>query len=622
MDDFQLQLKAAFLEEAAELLTSAEQSFLQLESSAHDPSIIENIFRLAHNLKGSARAVGFMEMGEFTHGLESLLLKIKNREMNLGPETIDLLLRCNDYLIHMVNVLKSGGEFEKNDALVEQIKAAMNQVQPEVPTYTLEELPPADAFNDEPSQVEAPPPSDDEGDRLIAAAFAQDAEADTSHEAAQIEAPHIEPAPEPIPAAPVAASVPPTPVRNIPEAPKADAKGAPVAQEESIRISLGRLETLVNNIGELVILQTVLTQQRHLIPSQFLQKTITQLSKITKDIQDISMGLRMVPLKQTFQKMQRIVRDTSKDLNKTIHLEMHGEETELDKTVVDRLGDPLVHMIRNAVDHGIETTEERQISGKNLTSNILLSASHRGGKIVIEVRDDGRGIDTERVRKKAIEKKIVRPDQKMSETEIINLLFHPGFSTKNEVTDISGRGVGLDVVKTSIEKVLQGEVNIDTELGVGTSFRITLPLTLAIIDGMVIRAGGERYIVPLTHVYESLKPKLRDIHKVTGIGDVLKLRNENIPIHRLSTLLSQKTTQASAASDDIAIVVRSGSLPFSIIVDEIIGRQQVVIKKLGDEIGTLKGISGGAILGDGGAALILDLNELVQRKTQAKPKSA
>lgn len=324
------------------------------------------------------------------------------------------------------------------------------------------------------------------------------------------------------------------------------------------------------------------------------------------------MGLRMVPLKQTFQKMQRIVRDTSKALGKDIQFDISGEQTELDKTVVDQLGDPLVHLIRNSVDHGVEDAETRKAVGKDPRGKVTLSAFHKGGQIVIEVKDDGKGLDAKKLTEKAIEKGILKPGTVLPDKDAYMLIFAAGFSTKTEVTEVSGRGVGMDVVRTNIEKKLQGEVQLDTELGKGTTFRIILPLTLAIIDGMVVKCGEERYIVPLGHVFESLQPRKEDVHYVTGMGEVLSLRGEQLPLYRLNHALGRKM-HPSSPSEAIALVVRSGEKPFSVLVDDILGQQQIVIKQLGQEVRNLKGVSGGAILGDGRAALILDLPDLCSK---------
>ncbi len=612
MDDFERELKAGFLDEAAQLLADTEQCFLDLETRSEDPSILEKIFRLAHNLKGSARGVGFIQMGEFTHELESLLLKLKNRELQIHTATVSLLLQCNDHLRVWVDALKADFEAKMDSvALLEEIRAQLSGK-----TVVLE------AISEEPLEVSSSPvdleyPSAD--------AFEVKTEEETEHFAELIPLVRESIEAEPI-ATPEASQVeprviPPAAAVSAPvQAPQAGPAQPPQqVQDENIRVSLKRLETLLNNVGELVIMQTVLDQQRVHIESPLVQKTIGQLAKITKDIQDISMSLRMVPLKQTFQKMQRIVRDTSKILGKEIHLELIGDETELDKTVVEHLGDPLVHLIRNAVDHGIESGEEREQMGKSKAGRITLNAYHQGNQIVLEIRDDGKGLNAEKLRQKAIEKGIIRAEQKLTEAECHALVFAPGFSTHSQVTEISGRGVGMDVVKTNVEKILHGEVLLQTELGKGTCFKILLPLTLAIIDGMVVQAGTEKYIIPITQVHESLQPAKEDVSYVTGMGEVLGLRGENLPLHRLGTLLGQKVKPIDP-STAIAIVVRSGDHAFSVLVDDIIGQQQVVIKQLGAEIRSLKGITGGAILGDGKAALILDVAELVNR-TQGRDRT-
>jgi two-component system, chemotaxis family, sensor kinase CheA len=593
-EEFKALLQATFMEEAVELLDAMEQSLLALEANHSDLKIVEEIFRSAHSIKGSSRAVGLNEIGEFTHDLESLLHKVKAGQLPADRGIIDILLASSDHLRQLVQSAKSGEQVRPDEALRAQIqnattgaRAALNPPVGLTPSDPLASTKvPTTHDHQFETKRQSPETTANLGFELFdtPATPVTPATATSEHRAVS-----VNPVPNPLPPA---------------TAPK----------DENVRVSLSRLGKLVDLVGELVILQTVLEQQKTQIPSPFLQKTVTQLSKITKDIQDVSMSLRMVSLKPTFQKLQRIVRDTAQVVGKQVKLDLSGEETEIDKNVVDSLGDPLVHLLRNAVDHGIESREEREKAGKSAVATVQAAAFQRGGKIVIEVRDDGRGLDPDKLRAKGIEKGIIKPNQKLSDNEACHLIFHPGFSTKSQVTEISGRGVGLDVVKTNVEKLLQGEVEIESILGQGTTFRITLPLTLAIIDGMVIRSATERYVVPLIHVYESLRPKLNDIHHVTGVGDILHLRGENLPLRRLSTLLG---TRREKASDDFetAIVVRTGNQPFAIMVDEIIGHQQVVIKNLGAEIGGLRGISGGAILGDGAAALILDLADLVSRSS-------
>ncbi len=607
MDELAEQLRLAFLEEASELLSNAEQAFLKLEEMKDDPAIIDQIFRLAHNLKGSARAVGFDQIGNFTHKLESFILKIKNRELNLESHTVDLLLRCNDFLCQSVELLKGGTEPAMDETLLHELiqATAGNLSAPADLVEAKTSTTPEGHLNESKEVPSSPDPL---------AALQQ-----INHDIDAVYAAAVQ----------VTSALHPSSSNSNTGLDKAKndqnqdspTKANKQASDESIRVSLNRLENLINNIGELVILQTVLNQQKSTIPSPFLQKTITQLAKITKDIQDISMSLRMVSLKQTFQKLQRIVRDSSKELGKNIRFELQGEDTELDKTVVDQLGDPLVHLIRNAVDHGIESSSERLEKGKSDQGHIKLSAYHQGGNVVIEIRDDGKGLNAEKLTQKAIEKGLLPKGKKLAEKEAQMLIFHAGFSTKEQVTDLSGRGVGMDVVRTNIEHILKGEIQLDSRVDQGTTFKVILPLTLAIIDGMVIRCGQEKFIVPLTQVHESVSPKASDIHNLKDAGSIFHLRQENIPLHHLGQILGipmpTKPADGKTKPDieenptTTAIVVRMSEQPFAVMVDEIIGRQQVVIKKLGIEIGTIKGIIGGAILGDGNAALILDLPELI-----------
>jgi two-component system chemotaxis sensor kinase CheA len=577
MDDLERELKAGFLEEASQLLENTEQCFLELESAPDDKTILEKIFRLAHNLKGSAKAVGFDHLGEFTHELESYLLKLKNGVIPVQAQSVSLLLRCNDAVVKTVLALKANFEAKIDySSLLDEIRTQMNSQAP--------------SASPEPQDVS---PQVNE----VAALLASETANSFQH------------SPEPIPFFPDQKEV--TPSKHALQS-QSHPSSHPASTDESIRVSLAKLEKLMNFVGELVILQTVLYEQTSVSPA--LRKTARQLGKVTKEVQDISMSLRMVPLKQTFQKMQRIVRDTSNSLNKTVHLALQGEETEVDKTVLERLGDPLVHLVRNAVDHGIESAEIRRECGKSEAGTVHLNAFHQSGNLVIEIRDDGAGLDPEKLKKKAIEKGILNPGVTLSDKDAYQLIFASGFSTKAEVSDISGRGVGMDVVKTNIES-LQGSIEIDTTLRKGTCFRVRLPLTLAIIDGMVIRSENERFVIPLTHVHETVQPDTVGVHSFTGMGEILALRGENLPLYRMSKLLGRKSSEKKA-NEGIAIVVRTQDTPFSVLVDDILGQYQVVIKQLGHEHRFLKGFSGSAILGDGCPALILELPELIAKQNK------
>jgi len=395
----------------------------------------------------------------------------------------------------------------------------------------------------------------------------------------------------------------------------ATSKNTPVA-DESIRVSLARLEKLLNFVGELVILQTVLKGQTATTGQVSLRRTVDQLGKVTKEVQDISMSLRMVPLKQTFQKMQRIVRDTSQQLNKKIDLVLVGAETEVDKTVLEKIGDPLVHLIRNAADHGIEDGETRVMNNKPEGGKVILSAYHQSGSLVIEIKDDGKGLDPKKLLEKARAKGIVKPNQVLSDKEAQELIFSSGFSTKEEVSDISGRGVGMDVVRSNIQ-ALQGDISIESVVGQGTTFKIKLPLTLAITEGMIVTVGSDKFIIPLNHVHETYRPAEGDIKLTTNLGAVLLLRGENMPVYDLAQCIGRKHNYKKI-TESICIIVRTMDKPFAILIDDIIGQHQVVIKKLGPEYDHIKGFSGSAILEDGKPSVILELGDLIKTKAHLK----
>ncbi len=625
MDDLDKEMKMSFIEEARQLLEDAEQCFLDLESQKGDPEVIEKIFRLAHNMKGTSRAVGFGEVAEFTHELENMLLKIKKNEMTIDDETVNLLLECNDHLKVMVNALSMDLEarFDSRD-LIAKIEIKLRGGSIVEATESNFEVPLAnnDQFIEDPFAEPAPEAQLLESSEM-ASAVQLTIVPSPAHPAVEAgsapTASHPELAPEvaPVkPAAPLSAVAAPSAAPPV-AAPVAAAKAtaATSGSDESIRVSLSRLETLSDFIGELVILQTVLNQHRSEIRSDLVQKTISQLGKISKEIQDISMSLRMIPLKQTFAKLQRIVRDTSKALDKSVELVLEGDQTEVDKTVLEHLSDPLVHIVRNAIDHGLETTEGRTEAGKSTTGKVVISAFHQGHNLVIEIRDDGKGIDPQRLLTKAIEKGVLPVGTQMSDKDAMNLIFKPGYSTKDQVSEISGRGVGLDVVKTNVER-LSGQVQLESEVGKGSVFRVILPLTLAIVDAMIVTVNNERYAIPLANIQETVQPKTTDVHHVTGQGEILSLRGEALALFKLRSLLNLglkvgADASARAVDKSIALIINHPKRQYAVLVDDIIRQQQIVIKKLGPEIRQQKGLSGTAILGDGKPALILDMNDLV-----------
>lgn len=393
-----------------------------------------------------------------------------------------------------------------------------------------------------------------------------------------------------------------------------------VGGKSYIKIDVSKLDELFDTVGELVIAQNFIAQNEKIkdIGDPSIDKTIEMLSKITKVIQDRVMSLRMVAIKDTFEKMKRVARDTAKKTGKDIKLVIQGEETEIDKTMIDALSDPIVHMIRNAIDHGLEATaEERVLKGKDKEGTITLKAYHKSGNIIISISDDGCGIDKEAVVAKALERGLIESADTLSDAQIYSLIMQPGFSTAKTISDVSGRGVGLDVVKNSIEK-LRGKVEISSELDKGSSFSIILPLTLAIIDGMLVKSGEDIFIIPTLSVVESFVPSKEIVHMLKGRGEFVNLRGEQIPVIRLDEAFDLPVSRRAQIWESTLVCVESEKGRMAILVDALLGRQQVVIKTLGRSMAKIKEISGGAILGNGEIALILNIDGLFADATETK----
>lgn len=586
MDDFEKEIKVEFLNEASTLLEDAEQSFLLLEKG--DQGSINKIFRLAHNLKGSSKAVGFDQISEFTHHWESLLLKVKDGQVAIEKNLVSLLLACLDHVRNMIETLRINMDATfDSKALLEQMEKVNV-----APAERKDELSVEDILGealaseaDEPAEAlpgAIPELKSVSKDLVEVIDVAELNFAPTEEERKVMDAPAMKPVD-----------------------PSASPVGKRALANDSIRVSLARLEKLIDYVGEMVILQSVLREQAETDDTDLVRKTLGQLGKVSKEIQDISMGLRMLPIKPTFAKMQRIVRDAATSLGKDIRFEMAGEDTEVDKTVLEFIADPLVHLMRNSVDHGIEEASARKKRGKPAQGLIRLTASQQAGKMVIEVSDDGGGLDPEKIYQKAKEKGLVKEGTPLSDRDKVNLIFAQGFSTKDVITDLSGRGVGMDVVKTNIEQV-GGEIAIESSVGNGSTFRIILPLSLAILECTVVRSGFERYVIPSYHITESLRADASNL-KNTVLGEVMLLRGENLPVLRLRDLLRSKGE--SETHDLIALIVRSGNTPFALLIDDILGQFQIVTKPLSPELKNLRGIVGSTILGDGRPALILEVSQ-------------
>jgi two-component system chemotaxis sensor kinase CheA len=391
----------------------------------------------------------------------------------------------------------------------------------------------------------------------------------------------------------------------------------------AIRVDTERLDTLMNLVGEIVIAQS----QAMKISTGFddeegerLQASLYEVERLSRELQDQVMAVRMMPIGPTFKQFARFVRDTARELGKQVEFVITGEDTELDKTVIEQIGDPLKHLIRNALDHGLETAVERRAAGKPEKGTLALRAGHQGGSVVIEVIDDGRGIPRAKVLAKAIAKGLITDDQDLPDNQILRLIFHPGFSTAEQVSSLSGRGVGMDVVKRNVES-LRGTVDVESEEGKGSVLRIRLPLTLAIIEGMVVSVSGQPYILPVLSIVESIRPRAQDIKHVSGQGEVLFFRDEYLPLYRLYEWLDHDPVVTDPARG-IVLVVEDSAGRRALMADDLLGQQQVVIKNLEDNFTKLKGISGATILAEGNVALILDIVGLYYHRQMIKEKAA
>lgn len=563
-----------FALEAREHLANAEAAVLTLEANPTDVEQVNVVFRAFHTIKGVAGFLNLPRIVEVAHAAEFLLDKVRSNKLPLSAHVLELVLASSDLLGQLIGML-SGGEAPKErelKILVRRLQAAC-----------------------EGRNIPAPGAS-----ARPAAAASSTAEAKPA----------------------ITAAATPTETEAAASAPKTHATAK---SDQTVKVSTQRMDSLVNLVGELVIAQLMVVQDPEVgkLHDQRVQRNLAHLGKIVRDLQETSMSLRMVTLKSTFQKMARLVRDVAAKAGKRVQLEVEGEDVELDRNVVEEIGDPLVHMIRNACDHGIEPSDERRRVGKPDHGTLKLRAFHSGGSIVIEVEDDGRGLGRERIIKKCLEKGLIDTTRNLDEipdSEVFNYIFLPGFSTAEKVTDISGRGVGMDVVRRNIE-ALRGSVEIRSTAGKGSVFSMRLPLTMAIIDGMVVRVGTQRYVVPTLNIERSFRPTTEQLTMVLGKGEVVRVRDGLLPIYRLQRIfnLNEGCTELG---DGLLLVLENGKRRACVFVDEILGQQQVVIKSLGESRPQLRGVSGGAILGDGRVALIVDVGGLLETAASANTTAA
>jgi two-component system chemotaxis sensor kinase CheA len=589
------ELLSEFHGEAVDHLQQIEAALLAVDHDPDNPEALNSIFRSFHTIKGNAGFLGLVPMHTLAHEVESLLDLARNHKLRLNAAIITEILHSRDALQELtqqVAVALESGQLPSEIVPVSHLIAAVKQLaaNPEATTTAPVAAP-----------VAATPVAEVPVVVASAAAVAPAAVEPVVHAAGETTPPMAD-------AIKAAAGKPTNDVGA-----KNATGGSGGAGTGTVRVNTEKLDSLMDVVGELVIVQSQLLesarQQGDNAGSQ-LQRNVAQLTRITKELQHTAMSLRMIPIKPSFQKMERLARDLARDFGKKVNFVTSGEDTELDRTVVEEIADPLVHMVRNALDHGLESPEIRVAAGKSDTGTLHLKAYHQGSNIVIELQDDGKGIDPDRIYRKAVEKGVIAPAAVLSREEILALIFAPGFSTAEKVTAVSGRGVGMDVVKRNIEK-LRGKIEITSEVGKGSTFKIKLPLTMAIIDGLVVRVGEDRFILPSTSVQRALRPSRESISTVHGQGEVLDLRGRLVPIHRLHQRFGIPH-QADNPWDGIVVIVEHSGKISALLVDEMVSKQEVVIKNLGAFMQGLPGVAGGAILGDGNIALILDPGTLLQ----------
>ncbi|SPF43736.1 CheA signal transduction histidine kinase [Syntrophobacter sp. SbD1] len=582
-DDMQdPELLKDFIEEAKEHLSSIEMNMLGLETNPGDTEAINAVFRPFHSVKGVAGFLNLQEIHHLSHEVENLLDSARSGKLLITDSVIDLVLAATDILKGLLDELEKGEGGRKQDSplvanFLEKVKNFNGDPTDGagIPVRKVGEILVEHGVIENETIPDIARKGESEGRKFGEAAIDEGVASTREVSKALREQRHS------------------------------------IENAASVRIDTRKLDNLVDMVGELVIAQSIVLQNEDIlkIKDQKLQKDCVQLNRITAEIQRISMSMRMVPIKNTFQKMIRLVRDLSKKSGKEVSLEMKGEETEIDRNMVEEIYEPLVHMIRNSVDHGIEIPQERVAAGKEPTGTIIISAEQKGGNIVIDIEDDGRGLDVQRIREKAIDRGIISSSEQPDEKAIFDMIFHPGFSTKDKVTEVSGRGVGMDVVKKCVER-LRGKIEISSQFGKGSAFHMKLPLTMAIIDGMIIQIGAERYIVPTIALKEALKLSREAYFTVQGKGELVKVRDTLMPLIRLHDYFDEEPKHRNPW-DALLLVVTEGHNSYCLLADEIVGRQEVVIKSLGGMFRQLPGISGGAILGDGKIALIIDVKGII-----------
>ncbi|WP_281651550.1 chemotaxis protein CheW [Helicobacter bilis] len=661
MNDDMQEIMEDFLIEAFEMVEQLDQDLVELENNPEDLDLLNRIFRVAHTIKGSSSFLNFDVLTHLTHNMEDVLNKARRGELKITPDVMDVILESIDLMKALLSVIRDNGT-DANSGIdvsdcVKRLQAiskgeAIDEATAESPATEAAPTQEAQQANTESSSTEsaesASADSEEEPDyanmspeeveaeiaRLLAKRQEEDKKRrqEKKQEEAQAKATEQKAAPAAAPAAKAA--------------PKAEAGGqkAPsVAVEPTVRVDVKRLDHLMNLIGELVLGKNRLIRIYGDVEERYdgekfleeLNQVVSSISTVTTDLQLAVMKTRMLPVGKVFSKFPRMVRDLSRELGKNIDLIISGEETELDKSIVEEIGDPLIHIIRNSCDHGIEVPDVRKANGKSEVGKVELKAYNEGNHIVIEIKDDGKGLDAEMLKKKAIEKGLIneRDAENMSEKEAFGIIFRPGFSTAASITNVSGRGVGMDVVKTNVEK-LNGIIEIDSELGVGTTQKLKIPLTLAIMQALLVGVQEEYYAIPLSSVLETVRVSQEEIYTVDG-KSVLRLRDEVLSLVRLADIFKVDSVLESL-NEVYVVIIGLAEQKIGVIVDYLIGQEEVVIKSLGYYLKGTEGIAGATVRGDGKITLIADVaammdmakdvkvsvNNLISQSTAAKAKNS
>ncbi len=663
------QFHKTFFDESLEGLDAMEAALLQLDAGSSDGELVHTIFRAAHSIKGGAATFGFVDVAAFTHVAESLLEEVRSERKAVDAELIELLLRSVDCLRAMLDRSSAGqpvGDAESEVLRVELVRLVSGEqgegttaVGPQAAAVNGWEivftaLPHLLRTGNDPIRIfrelqalgqldvvrvfivdgapehlsEIDPTSCYMGWALRLHGNVSRADVDAVFDWLDgdcelvikpvAEAPAAAAA---VVAASAGASATPLQRRSADaRATQPGSESAPSASEGgSIRVGIDKVDALINMMGELVITQSMLSdigEKFELSQLGQLREGLLHLERTTRELQESVMRIRMMPIGSVFNRFPRLVHDLERKLDKRVSLELHGEGTELDKTVLEKIGDPLVHLVRNAIDHGLESPAQRKAAGKSETGTLKLNAYHEGGNIVVQISDDGAGLNRAAIVAKAQQRGLIGDGQELSDAEVAELIFQPGFSTAAQATDLSGRGVGMDVVRRNVRD-LGGSVGVRSVTGMGSTFTITLPLTLAIIDGLVTAVGEERYIVPLTSIVESLRLRADRVRKIAGGGEVFHFRDEYLPIIRLH----QAFACAGAITEierGIVVVIEQDARRVGLFVDDLLGQQQAVVKSLEAHYQRVQGISGATIVSDGSVALIVDVGGVVQLALRSK----